>query len=54
MTSILLATILTCSQIQQLSKRVIESPILNPVQKHAIIAELYKVIPTCPAIIKQK
>lgn len=53
MTNIFLVTILTCSQIVELVKRVESVSILSPQQKYEIVNELRKVVTSCPIVIKK-
>jgi hypothetical protein len=50
--SIFLVTILSCSQVFAIARRLQNISLLTKEQKNEIILELRKVVPTCPVIIR--
>lgn len=52
--SILLVTVLNCSQVQGIVYRLQSIAMLTSYQKNEIVRELKKVVPSCPIIIKEK
>jgi hypothetical protein len=53
MQSILLASILTCSQLIDIAKTVENSDFLTGFQKTEIILKLRKITPSCPIITRE-
>jgi hypothetical protein len=54
MFNLFLLTLLTCNQVFELYKRLITNPSLTETQKKEIMAEIQKVVKSCPVIIKNK
>lgn len=53
MGTILLTTIITCSQLNSLKQKIQLTPLLLPEQKSAILDEIKKAAPSCPLIVKR-
>lgn len=54
MEPLFLVTILSCQQVLKIIDRVGQISILTQEQKHEIVKELRKSVPSCPIIIKEK
>ncbi len=52
MGSLLLTTVLSCNQVISILNRLQNITLLSPQQKVEILAELKRVAPSCPVIIK--
>lgn len=53
MGTILLITIITCSQLTLLIQKIQQNPLLLSDQKTAIISEIKKAAPSCPLVVKK-